>query len=105
MSWHIPPEKFRGIAGLDLVGLGIPSERQYIDAYCKRTGRNPDQLIEHWDFYLAYNMFRLAAILQGIVKRVVDGTASNTEAPETAERVIPLAQMGWAFARKAGATG
>lgn len=105
MSWHIPPEKFRGIAGLDLAGLGIPSERAYIDTYCRRTGRNPDQLIEHWDFYLAYNMFRLAAILQGIVKRVVDGTASNTEAPETAERVIPLAQLGWAFAQKAGAKG
>jgi aminoglycoside phosphotransferase (APT) family kinase protein len=103
MSWHIPPEKFRGIAGLDLAALGIPEERGYVEAYCARTGRNPDRLREHWDFYLAYNMFRLAAILQGIVKRVVDGTASNTEAPETAERVIPLAQMGWAFARKAGA--
>ena len=105
MSWHIPPEKFRGIAGLDLAALGIPGERQYIASYCERTGRNPDHLLKHWDFYLAYNMFRLAAILQGIVKRVVDGTASNTEAPESAERVLPLAQLGWAFARKAGAQG
>jgi aminoglycoside phosphotransferase (APT) family kinase protein len=103
MSWHIPPEQFRGIAGPDLEALGIPDERSYVRMYCERTGRNPDRVLEHWDFYLAYNMFRLAAILQGIVKRVVDGTASNAEAPATAERVRPLAERAWSYAQRAGA--
>ncbi len=103
MSWHIPPERFRGIGGLDLAALGIPDEQTYVRMYCERTGRDPAQILEHWNFYLAYNMFRLAAILQGIVKRVVDGTASNAQAPATAERVRPLAELGWAYARRAGA--
>ncbi|MEK9719919.1 MAG: phosphotransferase family protein, partial [Quisquiliibacterium sp.] len=101
MSWHIPPGKFRGIGGLDLKKLGIPDETAYIQRYCERTRRDPAQLMKHWDFYLAYNMFRLAAILQGIVKRVVDGTASNATAPESADRVGPLAQQGWDFAKRA----
>ena len=99
MSWRIPPGTFRGIGGLDLAALGIPSERDYIARYCQRTNREVSSVLEHWDFYLAYNMFRLAAILQGIVKRVVDGTASNTQAPATIERVRPLAEMGWNIAR------
>jgi len=99
MSWRIPPGTFRGIGGLNLQELGIPSERDYIARYCQRTGRSLESVLEHWDFYLAYNMFRLAAILQGIVKRVVDGTASNTQAPATIERVRPLAEMGWNIAR------
>ena len=102
MSWRIPPGMFRGIAGLDLPALGIPTEREYIERYCQRTGRDPAAVLEHWEFYLAYNMFRLAAILQGIVKRVQDGTASNTQAPATIERVRPLAEMGWNIARGVG---
>jgi aminoglycoside phosphotransferase (APT) family kinase protein len=102
MSWHIPPGQFRGIAGLDLDALGIPDEEAYVQAYCRRTGRDVASLMRHWDFYLAYNMFRLAAILQGIVRRVVDGTASNAMAPETAERVRPLAVSGWRFAQRGG---
>lgn len=100
MAWRIPPGMFRGIAGLDLSALGIPSEHEYIERYCERTGRDLKEVLEHWDFYLAYNMFRLAAILQGIVKRVADGTASNTQAPATIERVRPLADMGWQIARR-----
>jgi len=99
MSWHIPPQQFRGIAGLDLAALGIPSEAEYIRRYCERTGRPG---IEHWDFYLAYNCFRLAAILQGIVKRAIDGTASSPQAMEQGRRVRPLAELAWAFARRVG---
>jgi aminoglycoside phosphotransferase (APT) family kinase protein len=94
MSWHIPPGQFRGIAGLDLAALGIPSEREYVDAYCKRTGRagiDPST----WDYYMAYNLFRMAAILQGIAKRVLDGTAASTHAAEAGSRAPLLAQLGW----------
>jgi aminoglycoside phosphotransferase (APT) family kinase protein len=102
MSWRIPPGMFRGMAGLDLAALGIPSESSYVRRYCERTGTDPGFLQRHWDFSLAYNMFRLAAILQGIVKRVEEGTASNTQAPASAARIAPLAEMGWAIARQVG---
>jgi aminoglycoside phosphotransferase (APT) family kinase protein len=100
MSWHIPPAQFRGIAGLDLAALGIPAEAEYMAAYCRRTGRTA---IEHWDFYLAYNMFRLAAILQGIMKRALDGTAASGEALDAGKRARPMAELGWQYARRAGA--
>jgi len=100
MSWHIPPAQFRGIAGLDLPGLGIPTEEEYIAAYCRRTGRDR---IGNWDFYLAYNMFRLAAILQGIMKRALDGTAASQQALDAGKRARPLAEMGWQYAQRAGA--
>ena len=94
MSWHIPPGAFRGIAGLNLEELGIPSERQYVAKYRERTKRgeiNPS----HWDFYLAYNLFRMAAILQGILKRVVDGTAASAHARDAGMRAKPMAELGW----------
>jgi len=100
VSWHIPPEQFRGIAGLDLASLGIPAEAEYIAAYCRRTGR---ARIDHWDFYLAYNMFRLAAILQGIMKRALDGTAASREALDAGKRARPMAELGWKYAQRAGA--
>ena len=94
MSWHIPPGQFRGIAGLDLQALGIPGESDYVKRYCERTGRsgiNPS----HWDFYIAYNLFRIAAILQGILKRVVDGTAASAHARDAGMRAKPMAELGW----------
>jgi aminoglycoside phosphotransferase (APT) family kinase protein len=94
MSWHIPPGQFRGIAGLDLEALGIPSESQYVKAYCQRTGRRAIDT-SHWDFYLAYNLFRIAAILQGILKRVVDGTAASAHARDAGSRARPMAELGW----------
>jgi aminoglycoside phosphotransferase (APT) family kinase protein len=98
MAWHIPPGKFRGIAGLDLPALGIPGEAQYIAAYCARTGRAG---IDHWNFYLAYNLFRISAILQGVMKRALDGTASSREALDAGARARPLAELGWQYAEKA----
>jgi aminoglycoside phosphotransferase (APT) family kinase protein len=94
MSWHIPPGQFRGIAGLDLPSLGIPSEAQYVNKYCERTGQ-PQIDPTYWDFYLAYNLFRIAAILQGIMKRVVDGTAASAHARDAGMRAKPMAQLGW----------
>ena len=98
MSWHIPPGKFRGIAGLDLASLGIPPEPQYIASYCARCGRGA---IENWDFYLAYNLFRIAAILQGVAKRALEGTASSAQAQDAGSRARPLAELGWKYAEKA----
>ena len=97
MGYEIDPGQFRGIKGIDVASLGIPTLPQYVQAYCRRTGRAG---IEHWDFYMAYNMFRLAGILQGIMKRVVDGTAANQRAAEAGRRARPLAERGWEIARR-----
>jgi aminoglycoside phosphotransferase (APT) family kinase protein len=102
MAWHIPPGSFRGIGGLDLKSLGIPTEDNYIRMYCERTGlTTPEALKADWNFYLAYNMFRIAAILQGIAKRVENGTASSAQAVKSAAGARPLAQMAWQFAQRA----
>jgi aminoglycoside phosphotransferase (APT) family kinase protein len=102
MSWHIPPGAFRGIGGLDHAALGIPSERAYVQRYCERTGlAAPEALQRDWNFYLAYNLFRMAAILQGIAKRVEDGTASSAQAREAGAGARPLAELGWRFAQQA----
>ena len=102
MAWHIPPGTFRGIAGLDHAALGIPAEADYVRRYCERTGRgSPDNLLADWNFYLAYNLFRLASITQGIAKRVVDGIASSAQAKATGASTRPLAQMAWQFAQAA----
>jgi aminoglycoside phosphotransferase (APT) family kinase protein len=99
MSWHIPPGQFRGIAGLNLKELGIPSESEYVARYCERTGRKAIQASQ-WDYYMAYNLFRMAAILQGIAKRVLEGTAASTHAAEAGSRAPLLAGLGWAQVEK-----
>jgi aminoglycoside phosphotransferase (APT) family kinase protein len=101
LSWQIPPGKFRGIAGLDLPALGIPSQDEYIAAYSRRTGRTIRR--EDFDFYLAYNLFRLAGIMQGIMKRYVDGTAASSQALENGKAARPMAEMAWQFAQRASA--
>jgi aminoglycoside phosphotransferase (APT) family kinase protein len=104
MSWHIPPGVFRGIGGLDHAALGIPSEPAYIQRYCERlaAGGGPvldrDALLADWNFYLAYNLFRLASITQGIARRVVDGTAASAQARATGAATRTLAEMAWQFA-------
>jgi aminoglycoside phosphotransferase (APT) family kinase protein len=96
MSWHIAPGQFRGIAGLDLQALGIPTQQQYIARYAERTG-NTIQLSD-FNFYLAFNMFRLASIMQGIMKRYVDGTAASAQALESGKMARPMAELGWSYA-------
>ncbi|HET9646563.1 MAG TPA: phosphotransferase [Burkholderiaceae bacterium] len=99
MAWHIPAGVFRGMGELDVVSLGIPTEQEYIRRYCERTGRfSPDALRADWNFYLAYNLFRIAAILQGIARRAVDGIASSEQARQAGAGAKPLAQMGWQLA-------
>jgi aminoglycoside phosphotransferase (APT) family kinase protein len=100
MSWHIPPGSFRGIGGLDHAALGIPVESEYIRRYCERSGRGtPASLKTDWNFYLAYNLFRLAAIVQGIAKRVEAGTAASEQARQSGAAAKPLAELGWRFAQ------
>ena len=94
LSWHIPPDAFRGIAGLPLRELGIPAEREYVAVYCERTGR-PGIAPREWDFYIAYNLFRIAAILQGIMKRAAEGTAASDHAHDAGMRARAMAELGW----------
>ena len=100
MNWETPTEGRAGLAGLDLDALGIPDMRAMLDRYAERTGR---EKIEDLNWYFAFNMFRLAGIVQGIKKRIIDGTASSAHAKQTAERMPFLAQAAWMFAQRAGA--
>ncbi|MBV8157601.1 MAG: phosphotransferase [Dyella sp.] len=97
MSWHIPAALWRGIGGLDLKALGIPDESTYLRWY---GGAGGDPSIEHWDFYLAYNLFRLAAIMNGIAQRARLGNAASADAVETGRKAIPLAELGWKYAMR-----
>ena len=102
MTWHIPQGMFRGMGGLDLAALGIPAEVHYIGQYCERTGlATPRQLLQDWNFYMAYNMFRIAAILQGIAKRAQTGIASSADAHSSGAGAKPLAELAWSYANKA----
>lgn len=98
MSWHIPAALWRGIGGVDLDALGIPREAQYRRRYVERTGI--DGVEEQWDFYLAFNLFRMAAILQGIAKRAHEGNAVSADAQETGQKARPLADLAWDAARR-----
>jgi len=102
MAWHIPHQMSRGIGGIDIAPLGIPGEDEYIRRYCDRTGLSTvADLKADWNFYMAYNMFRIAAILQGIAKRVENGTASSAQAQKSAAGARPMAAMAWQFAQQA----
>ena len=100
MAWVTQNEGRSGVMDLDRVALGIPELDAMVERYCAATGRDgvPDM-----NWYFAYNFFRLAGIIQGIKKRVIDGTASSSHAQAMAERVFPLAESAWKFAEKAGA--
>ncbi len=91
MAWMLPREgRVKGLAGIDRAALGIPSDEEYIARYCRRTGRDG---IENWPFYLAFSLFRLAAILQGIRKRAQIGTASSNDAESGSDAVVGIANM------------
>jgi aminoglycoside phosphotransferase (APT) family kinase protein len=100
MMYRMPAGMTSGLAGADLSALNIPSEADYVAAYCRRTGRSA---IPHLDFYIAFNMFRLAAIVHGIKGRLARGTAASAHADRMAAGLEPLADLAWAQARKAGA--
>jgi len=95
MQWRLPPGgSLSGLQGEDRAALGIPSEEEYVARYCERMGIDT---IENWTFYLAFSFFRLAAILQGVKKRALDGNASNDQALEMGALVEPLASAATAL--------
>jgi aminoglycoside phosphotransferase (APT) family kinase protein len=100
MTYRMPADVTSGLGGLDLRHLNIPSEAEYVAAYCSRTGREG---IPDLDFYIAFNMFRLAAIIHGIKGRIVRGTAASAHADKMARSLEPLADLAWQQARRAGA--
>jgi aminoglycoside phosphotransferase (APT) family kinase protein len=101
MQWHMPRSNVGAdtgsLVGLDLAALGIPSLASYVERYVARTGLDPRP---HLTFYLAYNFFRMAAIVQGIAGRVRDGTATSEHAAARAQVVRPMAEKAWEFAQQ-----
>jgi aminoglycoside phosphotransferase (APT) family kinase protein len=99
MSWHIAPAVWRGFAGLDLAALGIPAENEYRDRYAQTTGRevSPDE----WRYCMAFNLFRLAAILHGIEERALHGVATAADALVNGRRAAAIADLGWQATRSA----
>ncbi len=100
MNWVMPPEGRSGIAGLDLKALGIPSVEEAAALYCKLTKRSG---LPEFNWYFAYNVFRITAILQGIAGRIRDGTAASARAADSVARIPFLAKAALDFAKKAGA--
>ena len=98
LMYRMPSALFAGLAGAELEPLGIPSEEEYVAAYCRRTGRDhlPDK-----DYLVVFNLFRLAAIIHGIRGRIARGTASSAHAVKTASKLEALAELAWAEAQKA----
>jgi aminoglycoside phosphotransferase (APT) family kinase protein len=100
MQWMMPADGGAGLSGLELPGLGIPTLDEIVERYADRSGV---PVADKLDWYFAYNLFRLAGIVQGIKKRVIDGTASHAQAAEMAKKVPTLAAAAWNFAQRAGA--
>ncbi len=100
MAWVTENGGRSGVSDLDRAALGIPELDEMVTRYCATTQRDS---IPDLNWYFAYNFFRLAGILQGIKKRVIDRTASSAHAKDMSARVTPLAEKAWAFAVAAGA--
>jgi aminoglycoside phosphotransferase (APT) family kinase protein len=100
MMYRMPAGVSTGLAGIDLAARNIPTEQEYVAAYCRRTGRDG---IEDLDFYMAFNMFRLSAIVHGIKGRLARGTAASAHADAMAASLESLAALAWQQAQRAGA--
>jgi aminoglycoside phosphotransferase (APT) family kinase protein len=95
MTWRLSPEQFRGLRGNDLGELGIPTEDEYLAMYLRRVGVADSPDPKAWSFYMAYNMFRMAGILQGVMARALAGNAASARALEAGRRAQPMAESGW----------
>jgi aminoglycoside phosphotransferase (APT) family kinase protein len=100
MMYRMPPYIVAGLGGADIASLGIPSEEEYVAAYCRRTGQ---AALPKYNFYVAFNFFRIAAIFHGIKGRVLRGTASSAQAHKRVEVLPELFALAWEQARRAGA--
>ena len=94
LIWRVGTGEIPGLGGVDLASLGIPTEAEYVAAYCARTARAPIEP-RVWEFCMAYNLFRIACIRQGIMKRVLAGTAASRHAREAGERARETAELAW----------
>ncbi len=99
MSWRFSPAQYRGLAGADFAALGIPTEAEYAAAYFRRMRQSP---VADWEYYIVFGMFRFVAILQGIAKRALDGTAAGADAVEHGSRAPAIAEQAWELARSLG---
>jgi aminoglycoside phosphotransferase (APT) family kinase protein len=107
MAWRLAPDEFRGLRGCDFAALGIPGEDEYVAMYLRGNATVVQPHADDWDFYLAYNLFRMAGILQGVLARARAGNAASAQALEAGKRARPLAELGWKqvkqrFARHSG---
>lgn len=100
MMYRMPPHIIAGLKGLELKAEGLPSEADYVRDYCRRTGRAK---VPDYDFHIAFNVFRLAAIYHGIKGRFLKGVAASSEAQARAEALPELAALAWDQAVRAGA--
>jgi aminoglycoside phosphotransferase (APT) family kinase protein len=98
MMYRMPAGMFTGLQGLDFAALGIPTEADYVAAYCRRTGRDN---LPNLDYLIVFVMFRIAGILHGIRGRLARGNASSAHAEATAALTEPLAELAWSEAQKA----
>jgi len=94
MLWRVGEGEVRGLKDVDLASLGIPGEADYVASYCRSTGRAAIEP-EVWEFCMAYNLFRIACIRQGIMKRVLEGTAASRHAREAGARARATAELAW----------
>lgn len=99
MAWRVSAQEFRGMRGEDLAALGIPSEGAYLRAYCDQRGLSAPS---DWTGYLAFNMFRMAAILQGILHRALNGNAAAADALDNGRKARLMADAGWRLVNGAG---
>ena len=104
MAWSLPAGEMRGLVGLELAALGIPSAEACLARYCERTGAAPPSRVE-WDFYVAYNLFRGAAISQGILKRALQGSAASAQALNAGRKARAVADTAWQRVAGAGHAG
>ena len=97
MAWRLAPQQFRGLKGCDFAALGIPTEEEYVAAYCLRTHRDG---VASWEFYLIFNMFRISAILHGVLSRALQGNAASANAMEQGGRARLIADVAWDMVRR-----
>ncbi|MGH8798632.1 MAG: phosphotransferase [Casimicrobiaceae bacterium] len=95
MAWRLAPDEFRGLRGCDFSALGIPDENEYVAMYLRGNPAVAQPGRDDWDFYLAYNLFRMAGILQGVLARGLAGNAASVQAVDAGKRARPLAELGW----------